>query len=181
MTLPYRYIMFVNIIYVGANKVLGCDRSCPEKGSPSYIPPYRLWIILQLFVYVPGITHAIVIMQLHKQTIYIYVISLLYAVIISLHYKMPALKTPGFSYLSSKYYTVKSLISQNRVSSKVVGSEKNLKCLPFCICINVHVYIVCEKKKSFYDLFNKRSERSLLSIRFKSAHKLAIENVNQIY
>lgn len=39
MTLPYRYIMFVNIIYVGANKVLGCDRSCPEKGSPSYIPP----------------------------------------------------------------------------------------------------------------------------------------------
>lgn len=91
---------------------------------------------------------------------------------------MPALKTPGFSYLSSKYYTVKSLISQNRVSSKVVGSEKNLKCLPFCICINVHVYIVCEKKKSFYDLFNKRSERSLLSIRFKSAHKLAIENVN---
>lgn len=99
---------------------------------------------------------------------------------------MPARKTPGFSYLSSKYYTVlcsytfivKSLISQNRVSSKVVGSEKNLKCLPFCICIYVHVYIVCEKKKSFYDLFNKRSERSLLSIRFKSAHKLAIENVN---
>lgn len=33
-------------LYVGANKVLGCDRSCPEKGSPSYIPPYRLWIIL---------------------------------------------------------------------------------------------------------------------------------------
>lgn len=46
------------------------------------------------------------------------------------------------------------------------------------ICTYVHVYIVCEKKKSFYDLFNKRSERSLLSIRFKSAHKLAIENVN---
>lgn len=42
----------------------------------------------------------------------------------------------------------------------------------------MYVYIVCEKKKSFYDLFNKRSERSLLSIRFKSAHKLAIENVN---
>lgn len=56
-TLPY--IMFVKII-CRCKKVLGCDRSCPERRSTSYTPTQTVCgkLVCYWYIYVPGTVYT---------------------------------------------------------------------------------------------------------------------------